>query len=61
MSRRKHLPGNTMAMPASVKSPGAIAAIMGITMATCPCDIPVSMPMINDTAATMAGTGSGDF
>ena len=45
MRRREHLPGNAKhhGNAASVKSPGAIAAIIGITMATCPCDIPVSI------------------
>ena len=47
-------------MPAKVKSPGAMAAIMGMTIATCPCDMPVSTPMMNDTAATITGCGSGD-
>ena len=42
MCRRKHLPGNAKhhAMPASVKSPGAIAAIIGITMQHAPATYP---------------------
>ena len=49
-----------IATPAKSRLPVPMAATIGITMATWPCDMPVSTPMMKDTQAMTTGTGSGD-
>ena len=47
----------TMTMPARLRSPGAIPATIGITMAACPWLMPVRMPTTVLTAAMTTGVG----